>query len=470
MTRLTEEQLAAVREARKLTSLKIEALAGTGKTTTLGAIARDLSKIGKRGLYLAFNKAIVEDVHSKFAQFNVEARTFHSLAFRTVGFQYKDRLSARCTPSLIRKTLGCSYSEAVDVFETVHIFLSTLDEEITYEHFKYEIDQNDPSQRSYADRIIDYAQTILKMMRDKNSSFPVSHDFYLREYALKKPLIRGYDYILFDEAQDADEVMLHVLERQMKAGIPIFFVGDAQQQIYEWRGAINSLRKLDLPRCTLTQSFRFGNAVAAEANEVLRILQSDIFVRGFSKVASEVCYENDVPKRFSGAIITRFNREAIGYIAQYIDKKKIGIRGKVEMLKTIYDLHAIATKNEKRGEFAFFENFDEVLDYAEKYSPALGTLIEIYREYSFDYLQSILNDAVDLDREKEQCDIVVSTAHKSKGLEFDNVFLSPGLFTITDDEDLRLLYVAKTRAKKLLINSEQEIKDERETDRIGETA
>ncbi|MEJ1730822.1 3'-5' exonuclease, partial [Escherichia coli] len=43
--------------------------------------------------------------------------------------------------------------------------------------------------------------------------------------------------------------------------------------------------------------------------------------------------------------------------------------------------------------------------------------------------------------------ILVSTIHKAKGREFDNVFLMLENFNPITDEDKRLLYVAITRAK-----------------------
>jgi len=43
--------------------------------------------------------------------------------------------------------------------------------------------------------------------------------------------------------------------------------------------------------------------------------------------------------------------------------------------------------------------------------------------------------------------IFVSTIHKAKGKEFDNVFLLLDNYFISDDTDKRLLYVALTRAK-----------------------
>ncbi|MFM7141987.1 MAG: hypothetical protein ACKO2K_08755, partial [Alphaproteobacteria bacterium] len=84
----TEEQEDVVRAARGVRTLAVEALAGTGKTTTLTMLARSLRG---RGLYLSFNKAIVDDARPRFPK-HVDCRTAHSLAFRAVASDYQARL------------------------------------------------------------------------------------------------------------------------------------------------------------------------------------------------------------------------------------------------------------------------------------------------------------------------------------------------------------------------------------------
>jgi hypothetical protein len=54
----TDEQLSAIELFADQRNLKINAFAGTGKTATLRMIAEYAS--GRRGLYLAFNRAIAE--------------------------------------------------------------------------------------------------------------------------------------------------------------------------------------------------------------------------------------------------------------------------------------------------------------------------------------------------------------------------------------------------------------------------
>ncbi len=136
MIALTKEQKQAVSMAKRMGSFKVSALAGTGKTTTLAAIAKDLGK--KRGLYLSFNRAIAVEAQKKFEGSGCQARTFHSLAFAGFGSKYGVRLKKRLNASYIRTRFGITgdYSYAVGevALGTLFRFLRTADQEITKEH------------------------------------------------------------------------------------------------------------------------------------------------------------------------------------------------------------------------------------------------------------------------------------------------------------------------------------------------
>ena len=84
---LNGEQKKIISEAKSGHDLVIQALAGTGKTTTLKLLAESL--FDKRGTYIAFNKAIVDEAASKFPE-NVRCKTAHSLAYGAIGYKYKD--------------------------------------------------------------------------------------------------------------------------------------------------------------------------------------------------------------------------------------------------------------------------------------------------------------------------------------------------------------------------------------------
>src|SRR5690606_19607042 len=69
----------------------------------------------------------------------------------------------------------------------------------------------------------------------------IGHDITLKRCALSEPNIPA-DYVLFDEAQDADPLMLGILLKQRSTRV--IYVGDAHQQIYAWRGAVNAMQQL----------------------------------------------------------------------------------------------------------------------------------------------------------------------------------------------------------------------------------
>src|SRR6201991_4960821 len=79
---LTKEQIAIVQSSG---DIKINAVAGSGKTTTLIEYAR--ARPGEKILYLAFNRAVKLEAERKFAEkgaSNVRVETAHSLAFTQV--------------------------------------------------------------------------------------------------------------------------------------------------------------------------------------------------------------------------------------------------------------------------------------------------------------------------------------------------------------------------------------------------
>ncbi|APS68750.1 hypothetical protein AVI55_16905 (plasmid) [Piscirickettsia salmonis] len=48
----------------------------------------------------------------------------------------------------------------------------------------------------------------------KNHTIGITHDGYLKLYQLSKPILNQYDFIMLDEAQDANPAILDIFERQ----------------------------------------------------------------------------------------------------------------------------------------------------------------------------------------------------------------------------------------------------------------
>ena len=78
------------------------------------------------------------------------------------------------------------------------------------------------------------------------------------------------DFLLLDEAQDTNPVLEKVFTAQ-RGHAQLVMVGDSAQAIYGWRGARDVMSTFDATALTLSQSFRFGAAVATEAKGWLAI-------------------------------------------------------------------------------------------------------------------------------------------------------------------------------------------------------
>ena len=280
----TDEQLSALTMAMTGDSFKIVAYAGAGKTTTLKLISENLRG---RGLYLAFNKSIANEAQGKFPP-NVKCQTFHSLAYRHVPRNITAKVSLpRMTPARLAMELGLSGIEverSVDGVKKSVVLTPTKLANITSEAIitfcktssAYPAPRHitPPSWLSDADKL-QLQELLYPALEycwlssiDPRHSAGIGHDIYLKLWTLSNPIIPA-DFILFDEAQDADPLMMGALLQQNKQTI---YVGDAHQQIYEWRGATNAMKRLPYPATLLTQSFRFGGEIAKVANIFLKAL------------------------------------------------------------------------------------------------------------------------------------------------------------------------------------------------------
>jgi hypothetical protein len=93
---LTDEQQQSLEFAVGVDSLKVEAGAGSGKTSSLTAINQNMGR--RKGLYLAFNSDIIKNATPKFYK-GTSCRTTHSVAFEGAGYLYKHMIQKKNLPS-----------------------------------------------------------------------------------------------------------------------------------------------------------------------------------------------------------------------------------------------------------------------------------------------------------------------------------------------------------------------------------
>lgn len=466
----TPEQMQALTLFNTGEGLAIEAGAGTGKTSTLIQLAQSCP--ARRGQYVAFNKSIVTEAGQKLPG-NVVASTAHSLAFRAVGRQYSHRLNGprvrsddiarrlSIDPFVVKfgeqsKVLQPSYLGGL-VMRAIERFCQTADEAPTADHVPYVegIDLPEATGRRGYQWNTELATLLVPAMRaawadlaSQDGTLPFKHSHYLKLWQLSHPTIPA-DFILFDEAQDASPVMMAVISRQDHA--QVVWVGDSNQQIYEFTGAVNALASVAATqRAFLSQSFRFGPAVAEVANRMLERLHAELRLTGTQSIASVVdaIAEPD-------AVLCRTNAAAVQRVLteQEQGRRPHLVGGGAEVVAFARAAEDLMSKGwTSHFDLACFTSWGEVTAYVEQ--DAQGAELKLMVDLVENFTVPVILRALERMTPEAQASIVVSTAHKSKGREWNSVQIADdfpdGSQRDVTDSDLRLLYVAATRAKREL--------------------
>ncbi|XP_039245315.1 F-box DNA helicase 1 isoform X2 [Pipra filicauda] len=409
--------------------VKIMAFAGTGKTSTLAKYAEKFPELSF--LYVAFNKAVVEKGKRAFPR-NVTCKTFHSLAFGSVGKHYKERgrlnfskMSVFSVSRLLQNREGQAlFVRGKTVSQTLESFFASSDEEICGEHvpvwFKDTHGEwrlvSPTEKRINVEEAKEIWHNMKKLDGDVEKRYKMTCDGYLKLWQLSKPKLSGYDAVFVDEAQDCTPAIVDVVLSQPCG---IILVGDPHQQIYTFRGAVNTLQAVPHTHVYyLTQSFRFGPEIAYVGATIL-----------------------DVCKGIR-------------------NKTLVGGNQKANLV--IHD--SFLQKWEAQG-FWGLKEYAELVD--DRDLAGKISIVEKYRERIPELVQGIERSHVS---RESLADYLIGTVHQAKGLEFDTVLVADDFVkaqcgsdasqrrtnlatgAIPEDE-WNLLYVAVTRAKKCLLLS-----------------
>lgn len=448
-------------------SVRVAAGAGTGKTTVLRMAAETAPT--RRGLYVAFNKAIANDAQQVFGR-NVKVATTHSLAFRAVGHRYKDRLNGPRVPAQkVAQQLGIRGTIALDgkpamqpaqqaryVQDMVRRFCASADGEVGAQHLP-PLPGIEPDEHQHvAQTLLSWARRLWEDKTNPDGTLPFAHDDYLKLWAMTHP-DWGAEFVLYDEAQDSTPVVAGMVKDQQAGGTQIVVVGDSAQSIYAWRGAVDAMDMFDAPhRCVLTQSWRFGQGIADEANKWLSLLDAELRLTGNPGAPSRV--DDSLDTRQADAVLCRTNATAI---AEIVAAQRAGvvtaIVGGGDDARRLADAADRLQSGQPtwHPELALFPTWGAVQDYAEEPSGQdLRPFVRLIDDLGPTAVMAAIDRCV---KDESRAGLVVSTAHKAKGREWDAVTVAddftepdPEEGEDVDDEEAMLAYVAVTRARKVL--------------------
>ena len=481
--KLTNEQQAIIHSTG---DIKINAVAGSGKTTTVIEYAKSRPK-QSRILYLAFNKSVKLEAIQKFADKglnNVQVETAHSLAFHHIVKNsryhvhptgYKSHEIKELLEIKGYKEKHTEYIIASHVQQFTAYFCNSTASRV--KNLNYLDVIAEPKARVFAknfySEILKFTRLFLAKM--ERGEIEISHDFYLKKFQLSQPQL-PYNYILFDEGQDASPAMLEVFLKQKGTKV---IVGDTHQQIYAWRYAVNSLEKVDYPSFNLSNSFRFEADVANLAGKILQWKKHLIDYKGI-RINGVGCNE----ELNTRATLARSNLallvKAIELAVEEKDIKDLYFEGNINSYTyadegaSIYDvlnLYNGRRKGIRDKLLQRMKSMSELEDYIEKTEDrSLKMVVDVVKKYRNSlptHIQTIKDMHV-VDEEKHNADMIFSTVHRCKGMEYDEVtlendFLNEAmLLKLVNEskkadlprqkllEEINILYVAITRTKNLL--------------------
>lgn len=450
----TPEQEGIIKSKAEI--IKVKAFAGSGKTSTLEgfSLARPKDSI----LYVAFSKAVQLAAAKRFPR-NVTVKTSHSIAYAGVGHRFQNKLSAslrsfdlmreleldrrRGAPPKARQALFMNR-----IMEGVNRFIASSDHEIDFEHLQF---LDTPVERSF-DRMLAF-----KMMREiwdgmcdeNNPRIQMTHDGYLKLFMVMGGAFGKYDVTLLDEAQDSSPTTLQLFMGQSGQKV---MVGDQHQSIFQFRGAINAMEEVDADEeHALTRSFRFGSNIARVANQILHLKNEPRVLQGSGRDdtvgtvnrTNQYMYLSRGNAHLVEVAHAALNRnEAIHFIG--------GPEGyRLNLIKDAYNLKCGRTSDVKDPFIRSFVDFDDFTAFGEdSKDPEISILVKTVNMMKGVDLNRLVDRIMEVHtKDPKDAHVLLSTGHKSKGLEHEQVILAGNFQVHSEDRDDK-----KSKEKQVVLN------------------
>ena len=476
----------------------ISAKAGSGKTSTC-VTAIKLIKPKSKVMFLAFNKSIAEELSQKLKDCpNVEVRTSHSLGFAIIRknvegeveldeFKYrryvKSNISELTTIDVtLTKNQLYNYIESIcALVDFARFNLAQTAAEVKSLAVKYDVpiffDECD-----VVVKVLEWGKTELNSI-DYTDMVWLPVELSMNARAFQK------DFIFIDECQDQSLMSIELFLKCFKRGTRFIAVGDEKQCINTFCGSSEEAFQYmkDYPKTTqfdLPICYRCPKTVV----ELAKTLVPDIECREDAPKGDiiEKCWTSALRSgdmvlcRSKAPLLKVYTKLLRKGIQCHIKGQDIGINLK-KLIEEV-DIEELNTNLKSDGVFVrLYDNLFEIrnklmeskgLDYQDatltNYITNMYDMIKALTVLAENYttkteLLSHIDEIFDETREG----VILSTIHKAKGLEADNVYIlcnssMPSSLAKKEWEknaEQNLIYVAYTRAKKKLgFISEEEIK------------
>ncbi|HEY9155551.1 MAG TPA: ATP-dependent helicase [Opitutaceae bacterium] len=468
----TEEQLAITAAARESSdNLIISALAGAAKTSTLVLIAQELSKT--LILCLAFNRKIAEEMKERLPG-NCEAKTLNSLGngiLRDMIGRWP-KVDSRKVSTLIYEAVSSmeqgeekkiafgklsEYGRGLSLAKANGYLPNGFtrpglpapkplcgDEEFE-DFFEEELE---PWEISFLRAV--YTESL-------NMAFAGDIDY---DDQLLLPTLFAAPFprpalTLIDEAQDLSPLN-HAMLKKLVGTRRLIAVGDECQAIYGFRGADSkSMRRLEeefsMKKLILSVSFRCPIAVVEHARWRAPHMKYPEWAKQGSVSEWHDWTIDEIP--VDAAIVCRNNAPLFSLAMRMLKSGRyaqiVGTELTKNLLKTMKKLGPATMPRD-----AVLSKLDQDLAAKLEKSKDPGPLRDRYECMKvFAREGTTLGEAMAFAEHifNAQSPTLLMTIHKSKGLEFNDVFILERELIKKEGQDRNLRYVAQTRAKETLV-------------------
>jgi len=400
-----------------------------------------------------------------------------------------------------KKPWPTAHSVSVTVKWGLETFWNSVDREVLEKHLPYHMIHTLGLKKGM---VLKWVQSIWQSIHDGKAPW-LPHDAYLKLFHLYGGVGEGdeaafgsYDIIMFDEAQDANPCMAEIVMRQIDTSDAsrlhspgLIVVGDPYQRIYGFRGAGNEAFDDEVfpavRTAYLTWSFRFGDGIASVANTLLRALDESVPLNGvrhedkvfvdFPKSADPTLYTEtpDPQSSYPFTVIFRKNvtliRHAIAFAICHSDRRlhlRIQREFQTKALFTaLRDAYALYHHGKPLRGWKTWAELAFHVESAPTDSPLLTLIVQLepeLRERDFVNRLTAVEANILPDELRHLADVVLVTAHQAKGLEWDRVHVAGDFLPEFrkrgglrngnwSREEMNVLYVAVTRARKELVLS-----------------
>ena len=443
-----------------------EAKAGAGKTTT--AVGAAQYRRNDSWLYICLNKSVQLEAQARFPV-NVECRTTHSLAFGAVGRKFGDRVSNRWGPRLLADELNIGNMRvAAMACKALGVFFGSEDQKPSMAHVQ-EIAHGWVGSDHEKGLAMDAMQLAWQRMQTLADRTSMPHDAYLKMWAVSKPDLRK-DRIILDEAQDTNPVTKQVILAQGRK--KLLLLGDRHQGIYLFRGSKNVMEEFSQTGATVLQmprTWRFGARTATIANTILSKLKGE--TTAIVGLGQDAPYQKGQPY----AVLTRTNAALFGFAAQCRGRGVHWVGGienyRIELVLDAYYLFSLQANKMRDAVMRRYYSWTKYVEDAESTKDGEARiLIALVNQYGHEIPQLVEELKTNAVIDRSAAKFILTTAHKAKGLEFDFVRIGDdfeclveaeeeldamGCLTPETAQEINLLYVAVTRARKFVRLNEE---------------